>query len=125
MGAVRAAESSVRRRARWAGESVVGYLLDDIFCETTIHGDPARVEILAENRFTPSAVKTIIALISQASREPLACLRRAEDTYGNAYVGDDAVAEVETLDILAHLDDFSDGFMSRNELNQRVKVSSV
>ena len=99
-------------------------VVHDVFCETTIHGDPARVEILAENSFTPSAIEAVIALISQTSREPLGWLFRAEGTYGNAYVGDDAVAELEVLYVLPLLDEHADRLMSGDKLSEeRARVS--
>ena len=41
----------------------------------------------------------------------------SEGTYGNAHVGNDAVANVEVLDVLALLDDLADRLVAGDKLH--------
>jgi hypothetical protein len=42
--------------------------------------------------------------------------RESSLTYGKAYISDATIADLKTFDVFAHFDDFSDSFMTRDEL---------
>jgi hypothetical protein len=71
-------------------------VLNDVLGKATILRDTTRAEVLAEKRVSAPAVKAVVA--------------------GNADVRRCAVADLESLHVLTHLDDLADSLVARNEL---------
>ena len=89
--------------------------LYDVFGESTIKGDSSCVEVLTQERITTSTIETVVAL---PFREKVSTLHFfLHTTYGYAYISDTAVTDLEALDVLAHFDNFANGFMSWDELS--------
>lgn len=96
--------------------------LDDILCESTIHGDAVRVKALAKELVPASAEKTVSALWRdhiKASVSTAGGDERGRDAYGLADVRDAPIALLKSLDVPAVVDDDSDGFVAGDELRQK------
>lgn len=88
-------------------------LINDVFGKTTILSYASRVEVFAEKRFAAATVETVATLWYRLSW----CDEWSDNvTYGNPDICNAAITDLESFNVLAHLNYLPNGFMAWDKL---------